>query len=143
MFEFDSKLLKAPKTLKELVYQCKQKGQILNKRESNNSKHSFFDNFIMDIFLFIATILSMIAKASIDHIVCKHEKLKALITGIAFQFIKQTEAIFGTGKEKHNCTAMVYNSSINFNDHGSYNLCFGDHRYVQYSKEDSIPIQLQ
>ena len=37
MFEFDSKLLKAPKTLKELVYQYRQKGQILNKRENNNS----------------------------------------------------------------------------------------------------------
>ena len=38
-FEFDSKLLKAPKTLKELVYQYKQKGQILNNREGNNNKH--------------------------------------------------------------------------------------------------------
>ena len=27
MFEFDSKLLKVPKTLKDLVYQYKQKGQ--------------------------------------------------------------------------------------------------------------------
>ena len=50
MFEFDSKLLKAPKTLKDLVYQYKQKGQILNKRENNNNKHSFFNNLIMDVF---------------------------------------------------------------------------------------------
>ena len=50
MFEFDSKLLKAPKTLKELVLQYKQKGEILNKRESNNSNHSFFNNLIMDVF---------------------------------------------------------------------------------------------
>ena len=49
MFEFDSKLLKVPKTLKELVHQYKQKGQILNKRE-NNIKHSFCNNLIMDIF---------------------------------------------------------------------------------------------
>ena len=32
-FEFDSKLMKAPNTLKDLVYQYKQKGQILNKRQ--------------------------------------------------------------------------------------------------------------
>ena len=84
MFEFDSKLLKAPKTLKDLVYQYKQKKKILNKRENNNNKHSFFNNLIMNIFLFIATILSMIATAAIVHIVCKHAKLKVLITGIAF-----------------------------------------------------------
>ena len=74
MFKFDSKLLKAPKTPKELVHQYKQKGQILNQRENNNSKHSFFNNLIMDIFLFIATILSMIATAAIAHLVCKHTK---------------------------------------------------------------------
>ena len=53
--KFDSKLLKAPKTLKDLVHQHKQKGQILNK----------INNIIMDIFLFIAAILSMIATAAI------------------------------------------------------------------------------
>ena len=53
----------------------------------------------MDIFLFIATILSMIAKAAIIHLVCRNTKLKALPTGIAFQPVKQTEATFGIGKE--------------------------------------------
>ena len=46
----------------------------------------------------------MIATVAIVHTVCRHAKLKALIRGIAFQPIKQTEAIFGTGKEQHNCT---------------------------------------
>ena len=50
----------------------------------------------------------MIATAVIVHIVCKHAKLKALITGIAFQAIKQTEAIFGNGNEQHNCTMKWY-----------------------------------
>ena len=81
---------------------------MLNKTKNNNSKHSFFDNLIMDVFLFIATILSMIATAAIVHIVCKHVKLKALIIGIAFQPIKQTEAIFGNGNEQHNGTAQWY-----------------------------------
>ena len=100
--------MKAPKILKDLVYQYKQKGQILNKRENNNSKHSFFNNLIMDAFLLIVPILSMIATTAIVHIVCKHAKLKALITGIAFQPIKQTEAIFGNGKEQHNCAVQWY-----------------------------------
>ena len=60
----------------------------------------------MDVFLFIATILSMIATAAIVHIVRKHAKLKALITGNAFQPIKQTKAIFGIRKEQHKCVTQ-------------------------------------
>ena len=88
-FDFDSKLLEVPKTLQDFVYLYQQKKQILDKCDNNNNKigkHSFFDNYIMDIFLFIAAILSMRATAAIAHIMCKH--LKALITGIAFQPIK-------------------------------------------------------
>ena len=48
----------------------------------------------------------MIATRAIVHFVCKHTKLKALITEIAFHPIKQTEAIFGTGKEKLTCIAQ-------------------------------------
>ena len=91
-----------PKTLKDLVHQYKQKGQIFNKI-NKNTKHSFFDNIIRDVFLFIAAILSMIATPVIIHLVCRHTKLKALLTCIAFQPVKQTEAIFGNGKEQQNC----------------------------------------
>ena len=101
-FDFDSKLLEAPKTLKDFVYQYKQKKEILDKHENQNnkiSKHSFFNNYIMDIFLLIAAILSMTATAAIVHIGCKHAKLKALVTGIAFQPIKGTDTIFSSIKK--------------------------------------------
>ena len=62
----------------------------------------------MDVFLFIVTILSMIATVEIIHIVCKHAKLKALIAGIVFQPIIQTEAIFGIRKEQHKCIMQWY-----------------------------------
>ena len=62
----------------------------------------------MDVFLFIAAVLSMIVTAAIIHLVCRHTKLKALLTGIAFQPVKQTEAIFGNGKEKQNCAMHWY-----------------------------------
>ena len=107
-FEFDSKLLKVPNTLKDLVYLYKQKGQIIGKVNNKNTKHSFFDNIIMDVFLFIAAILSIIATAAIIHLVCRHTNFKALLTGIAFQPVKQTEAIFGNGKEQQNCAVHWY-----------------------------------
>ena len=47
----------------------------------------------MEIFLFIAAIISLLATIVIIHLVCKHTKLKALVTGITFHPIKQTEAL--------------------------------------------------
>ena len=51
MIDFDFKLLEAPKTLKDFVYQYQQKKKILDKRENtDNNKHSFFDNYMVDVF---------------------------------------------------------------------------------------------
>ena len=61
----------------------------------------------MDIFLFITAVLSMIAMTAIVHIMSKHEKLKALVTGIAFQPIKGTDAIFGIINNSENCTCKA------------------------------------
>ena len=57
--QFDSKLLKAPETLKDLVQQYRKKGHVSNKVNGNNSetKRTFFNNTIMDIFLFAAAII--------------------------------------------------------------------------------------
>ena len=92
-FEFDTKLLQDPKTLKDLVRQHKQKEQMLEKSKNDDNKKSFFNNIVMNIFLFFAAVLSMLATAAIIHLVCKHTKLKALVTWITFQPIKQSEAL--------------------------------------------------
>ena len=50
-FKLDSKLLEAPKTLKEFVHQYQKKKQVIDKKENSHKiKHSFHDNYIMDIF---------------------------------------------------------------------------------------------
>ena len=110
--DFDTNLLKAPKTLKDLVKQYKQNGHISDKSNKDNNKHSFFNNIIMDIFLFIAAILSMLATIAIIHLVCRHTKLKALVTGIAFHRIKQTEALLDNEKMLLNCTAQWYTIAV-------------------------------
>ena len=61
----------------------------------------------MDIFLFIAATLSMIAMTATVHILCKHAKLKALVTGIALQPIKGTDVIFGSINNSENCTCKA------------------------------------
>ena len=62
----------------------------------------------MDIFLFAAAILSMLATAAIVHLVCKHTKLKALLTGTACSQFKQIEAIFDEDQLLKHCTTQWY-----------------------------------
>ena len=104
---FDNKLLKAPKTLKGLVQQYKQKNKMLDKAQNDKPKNVFFDNIAVDIFLFAAAIISMLPVAAIIHLVCRHLKLKALLTGIAFQPVNQAEAVV-TKQAKEFCTAQWY-----------------------------------
>ena len=104
---FNNKLLKAPGTLKGLVQQYKQKGKMLDKAQENKPKNEFFNNILIDIFLFVATIISMLAVVAIIHLVCRHAKLKALLTGIAFQPVKQAEAVVPQRTEEFS-TAQWY-----------------------------------
>ena len=53
--EFDTNLLKGPKTLKDLVRQYKQKGHILDKSNKDNNKCSFFNYIIKEHFSFYSS----------------------------------------------------------------------------------------
>ena len=80
---------------------------MLYKSQENKTKNEFFDNIAIDIFLFVAAIISMLAVIAIIHIVCRYAKLKALLTGIAFQPVKQAEAVAPYQTEEY-CTAQWY-----------------------------------
>ena len=80
---------------------------MLDEAQENKPKNEFFDNIAIDIFLFVAAIVSMLAVIAIIHIVCRHAKLKALLTGIAFQPVKQAEAVVAQ-QMKEFCTAQWY-----------------------------------
>ena len=138
---FDNKLLKAPGTLKGLVQQYKQRIKMLDEAQDDKPKNEFFDNIAIDIFLFAAAIISMLAVIAIIHLVCRHAKLKALLTGIAFQPVNQAEAVVDQ-QTKEFCTAQWYVIAalmvltILLIVYISLST-----RSVLYSKEDSIQIQ--
>ena len=80
---------------------------MLDKTQKDKPKDDFFDNIAIDIFLFAATIIPMLTIVAIIHLMCRHSKLKTLLTGIAFQPVKQAEAVV-TKQAKEFCTAQWY-----------------------------------
>ena len=80
---------------------------MLDETQKDKPKDDFFDNISIDIFLFSATIISMLTIVAIIHLMCRHSKLKALLTGIAFQPVNQAETVV-TKQAKEFCTAQWY-----------------------------------
>ena len=80
---------------------------MLDKSQENKPKNEFFENIAIDIFLFKISIISMLAVIAIIHIVCRHAKLNAFLTGIAFQPVIQSEAVIAH-QTKEYCTAQWY-----------------------------------
>ena len=98
-FEINPNLLNAPKTLQDLAIQYQNKKNILNKKEQEldnpeeNSKfRSFLNSFLADIFIFTATLITLIITLVIIYVMYGQSKLKALVTKIAMQRIKTVEA---------------------------------------------------
>ena len=115
--EFDKSLLSAPLTLKEYIAQYKQDKEIFDLKERHDIDEleneflnkNFFNCQVVKIFKFIVAIISIIATVVTIYAICKHNKLRALVTSLALQQVKEVEA---EGIEdvdyKCKCTAQFY-----------------------------------
>ena len=99
---FDIDLLTAPKTLKDFVHQYCHKKEISDFQERHNdnisdlpNKNFFLNNYIVDIFLFVTAIISLMVTIIVMYILCKHAKPKTLLT---LQQIKEVGAV---AKQEH------------------------------------------
>ena len=82
-FDFNSDLLKAPKSLKEFVYQFWLKKEIFDLQKGYNNgldfinKNSFFNNCTIDISLLVTAIILLVVTSLVMYLICKHTKLKS------------------------------------------------------------------
>ena len=99
-FEISPNLINAPKTLRELAVQYRNKKNILDKEERNSERakesdsrfQSFLNSFLADILVFTAALVMLIIMLIIIYVLYGQSKLKALVTNIAMQRIKAVEA---------------------------------------------------
>ena len=57
------------------------------------NKNFFFNNYTIDIFLFGTAIILIMVTIRVMHILCKHTKLKTLVTSLALQQIKEVGVV--------------------------------------------------
>ena len=93
--KFDTMLLTASTDLKKFI-SCytKQKEFFLfaTNAKINTNKNFFYNNYIVDIFMFISAIILLLATTLTMYLLCKHKKLRALIASLVLQQVKEVGA---------------------------------------------------
>ena len=73
------------------------------------SKNFFTNNVIIDVFMFLIALILIISTIIIMFAICKHYKLRTLLTSLALQQAKEVKAEeISEGNHKCECTAQFY-----------------------------------
>ena len=95
---FDDTLLSASQTLKEYISQYKWEKELFDVKERHDineididspNKNFITNNFIVDIFVFIITVILTITTLIIIYVLCKHNKLRTLVASPVLQQVKE------------------------------------------------------
>ena len=107
--KFDESLLSAPLTLKEYITQYKQDKEIFDMIWMNYKNKNFFNSQVVKIFKFVVAIVLIIATGVTIYAICKHNKLRVLVTSLALQQVKEVKAEdIENIHPKCKCTAQFY-----------------------------------
>ena len=113
--KFDSNLLTAPKTLKDFIHQYKRKQEFfdLEERHVNTDMNLPNKNFlsnkcIMDVFLFVTAVISVLVTTLAIYLLCKHMKLRMLVPSLALQQIKEVGTVTEWEDVTTVCTCKIH-----------------------------------
>ena len=106
-FQLYSKLMHAPVMLRDFIEQYQENRITATKQESPTSKfRSFINSFLIDMLVFIATIIIVFIIFVIIYIVTGQSELKALVATMALQRIRAVE-VLNTNRPTQNCNSEL------------------------------------
>ena len=97
--KFNSDLLTASRNLKDFIHQYNHRKEIFDLNERHDStdlitnKGFFSYNYIVDIFLFIAAVISLLVTTLAIYLLCKDKKLRTLAASLALQQVRKVGAV--------------------------------------------------
>ena len=105
LFQVSSKLIHMPIMLKDFMEQCQENRITVTKQEDPQSKfRKYINSFFVDMLIFIAAILTVFLVLVIIYVITGQSKLKALITTMAVQRIRDMEAL-DTNRQTQGCNS--------------------------------------
>ena len=110
--ELDTSLLHASTNLTISVQHCDHRKEILDLKERhvskilNSSKKIFSNNYIVDIFVFASSVISLMSTSLIIYLLCKPNQIRMLITSLVLYKIKDIEA--SSNDTSSECKTLAY-----------------------------------
>ena len=109
--EFDSSLLHVSTSLKDFIHGYIKRKEIFDLQERhestcNTNKNFFSNNHIMDIFMFVSSIISLISTTLIMYLIFKHKKIRTLVASLVLCQVKEVGT--SSGEINSECTTLAY-----------------------------------
>ena len=114
---FDSSLKDAPSNLESFMcsyalnrefFDFKQRHVSTVESSNNYNKNFFSNNYIVDIFVFTSSIISLISTTLVMYLLCKHKHIRTLVAGLLLHKIKEVEANPNFEQIDSECGTLTY-----------------------------------
>ena len=113
--DFDRSLLHAPTNLKSFVQEYTRNKEIFGLEERHvsrtlyySNKNFFSNNYIVDIFVYTSSVISLISITLIIYLFCKHKQIRTLMTSLILHKIKDEEASSTNSETNSECKTLAY-----------------------------------
>ena len=90
------------------MFDFKQRHASTVKSLNNSNKNFFSNNYIVDIFMFTSSIISLISTTLIIYLFCKHKNIRTPVAGLILHKIKEVEANPNPEETKSGCGNITY-----------------------------------
>ena len=114
---FDSSLKDVPTNLKSFMCNYAKHKEIFDFKErhvftaeslNNSNKNFFSNNYIVDIFMFTSSIMSLISTTLVIYLFCKHKHIRTLVASLILHKIKEAEANPNSEETNSGCGTLTY-----------------------------------
>ena len=115
--DFDSSLKHAPTNLRNFtddyannkeIFDPKQRHVCTVESLNNSNKNFFSDNYVVGIFMFTSSIISIISTTLIKYLFCKHKHIRTLVASLILNKIKEVEANSTSEGTNSECKPLAY-----------------------------------
>ena len=130
--DFENSLKCAPTHLKNFMHIYAHNKEIFDLEQrhvstveslNNANKNFFSNNYMVDIFVFASSIISIISTTLVIYLFCKHKHIRTLVAGLILHKIKEVEANSSSEGTNSECKSLsIYRN--NFDSAKSVNCHF-------------------
>ena len=90
------------------IFDLKQRHVSIVDSLSNPNKNIFSNNYIVNIFMFTSSIISLILTTLIVYLFCKHKHIRTLVASLILHKIKEVEANSSSEETNSKCKTLAY-----------------------------------